>query len=158
MPLLDPIALGNAAAGNALGTFVLGKYGASEVKGLTDLATDLPLIPQGLVTAPELGALTAELENYKAAVSVVAGATPSAPVTPQTTAQQLLDQLISLIALVSNAMPSATGGIETADQALVSVYLAQWAAGLHNALGFYAGKNSGGTQSATPVPAASTGK
>jgi len=148
MPLLDPIALGNAAAGNALGTFVLDKYGSVELKGLTDLATDLPLIPLGKVTPAELGALDTELQSYKTAVATVASTNPTAPVTSSTNAQQLLDQIISLIALVSNAMPSASGGIETADQALAAVYLSQWAAGIHNALGFYAGKTGGGP--ATP--------
>jgi hypothetical protein len=148
MPLIDPVSLANAEAGNALAVYLYAKNGPSIVKGLTDLATDLPLIPLGKVTAGEFGALTAELQNYKSAVAA-SSAAGEVVASPPVNLAQLLDQLISLISLVTSSFPSASGGLETLDQAVAVQYLGNWSAGITNALSFEAGKASA-TQSATP--------
>lgn len=133
---LDPgqqIALANAAAGNAVATYLLGKNGAAAVQPLNDLAAKLPLIVEGKVTAYQLGQLNAELQGVQSGVSG--------------TNQQLFDQAGSLIALISKSAADATGGALTPQQAVLLGYCQNVAQGIQNAVQYWQGGHGG------PAPA-----
>jgi hypothetical protein len=147
--ILQLQSLATAELGNAIATYTLGKNGSAAVQGLQDLATDLPLIPLGKVTASELGALSAELNATQASmkVSATAGVT-TIPTAPPSNLSQIISQLGSLIALITTSQPSASGGLETVDQAIAVQYFANVSQGLLNGVQFWQGSQGGGK--ATP--------
>jgi hypothetical protein len=147
--ILQLQSLATAELGNALATYTLGKQGVPAIQGLQDLATDLPLIPLGKVTPQELGALSAELSKTQAAMQATAatGAT-TIPTAPPTNLSQTISQLGSLIALITTSQPTASGGLETVDQAIAVQYFANVSQGILNGIGFYQGASGGGK--ATP--------
>lgn len=129
---LDPgqqLALANAAAGNAVATYLLARNGASAVQPLHDLQTQLPLIVQGKVTPEQLGALNAELSGIKAGV-------PAGN-------QRLLDQIGSLVALVSQSASAATNGALTPQQAMLLGYAQNVSVGIDNAVRYWQGGHPG---------------
>lgn len=130
------IALAGAESGNAYATFELTKTNAATqaatVKALTDLATKLPQIPLGKVSAFDLGALQGELQVAKANLI---------------TDPKAENQIISLISLVSNNQGTLSGGVVTADQALVFGAFQNVATGITNAVQVFLGR-----QSTNPTP------
>ena len=126
------VALAGAEAGNAFATYELNKSGTAVIKGLTDIATNLPLIPYGKVSANELGVINAELSQVQGT---------------QTSSSQLYSQVGSLISLVSQASATA-GGNPTAEQGVLAAQAQDVANGITNAIAFYQGQ-----QSVTPTPA-----
>lgn len=126
------LALAGAESGNAYATYVLTKAPdpaskALAVKALTDLAVELPNIPLGKVTAFQLGQLNGELQAAKANLI-------SNP--------QAENQIVSFISLVANNQGTLTGGIVTADQALVFGAFQNVATGIGNAVQFALGQAS----------------
>lgn len=126
------IALAGAASGNAYATFELQKAttpaeAGATVKALTDLAAEMPGIPLGKVSTKQLGALNAELQLAK--ISLIQNSKSSS-------------QIDSLIALVSNNQGTLSGGIVTAQQAIVFGAFQNVASGITNALDFYSGQQS----------------
>ena len=111
-------ALAGAEAGNIYATWALNKSGASALKALTDLQSELPNIPLGKVSSFNIGALQAELKQAKIDLE-------SNP--------QAQSQITSLIALVANNQGTLSGGIVTADQALVYAAFQNVATGIANA-------------------------
>ena len=104
---------------------------------LNDLKAALPLIIQGKVTPEQLGAINAELAGIKA------GAT-----TPR-----LLDQVGSLVALVSQASAAQTGGALTPQQALLLGYCQNVATGIDNAVRYWQGGHPAPAPTPSPSPA-----
>ncbi len=139
--LLQLQSLATAELGNAIGTYVLAKVGAPAVPGLTSLAADLPQIPLGKLTPVQLGTLSAQLSKIQGQMQASQAAGESVG-TPPVNLSQTLSQLGSLISLVSSSEATATGGLETADQAIAVQYLANVSQGLANALGLYAGQQA----------------
>jgi hypothetical protein len=130
---IDPLVLqaeATAEAGNALATFLLGKDGPSAIAGLTNLAAILPKIPIGGVSPFQLGAVSAQLNAI------------NAKATAANASQQLISQIGSVIALVSNSEAAASGGNITVQQALLVAAAQNVSNGISNALGFYAGAQS----------------
>jgi hypothetical protein len=123
-------ALAGAAAGNVYATAKLNgatpATQAATIKALTDLETELPQIPLGKVSTYNLGALQAELVAVKATLI---------------TDQSKASQIDSFIALVANNQGSLSGGIVTADQALVFGAFQNVATGIANAIQFYDGQH-----------------
>lgn len=134
--------LATAELGNAVATYVLSKSGVSAVKALQDLATNLPLIPLGKVSPTELGTLTAELSKTHSAISGSAAAGET--VAGVSSLQETASQLGSLISLVSQAEPTASGGLETPDQALAVQYLWNFSSGVLNGVQFWQGQQAAG--------------
>lgn len=131
MTPLQAQALAGAASGNAYATFELSKTTPATkdatVKALTDLATKLPLIPLGKVSAFDIGALQGELQVAKANLI------------KDSLAENQID---SLIALVANNQGSMSGGIVSADQALVFGAFQNVATGINNAVQVFLGRQS----------------
>lgn len=126
------IALAGAGSGNVYATYVLTQATtpatkAAAIKALTDLAAELPQIPLGKVSTFQLGALQAELQQAKANLI---------------TNPQAENQIGSFIALVANNQGTLTGGIVTADQALVFGAFQNVATGIGNAVEFALGQAS----------------
>jgi hypothetical protein len=126
------IALAGAEAGNVYATYelsqaVLPATQAATVKALTDLATALPNIPLGKVSAFQLGALQGELQVAKANLI---------------TNPQAEDQIISLISLIANNQGSLSGGVVTAEQAEVFGAFQNVATGITNAVQVFLGRQS----------------
>ena len=70
------IALAGAESGNVYATYELGKATTpaaqvTTVKALTDLATELPNIPLGKVSAFQIGALQAELDQARSQIEIL---------------------------------------------------------------------------------------
>jgi hypothetical protein len=140
---LDPqviLAEATSAAGNAIATFLLGKEGAGAVPGLQNLASLLPKIPVGAVGPASLGFVTAQLNGINA--KATAASAPS----------QLLSQIGSVIALVSNEEAAASGGAMTVNQALLVAAATNVAQGIGNALAFFAGEQAALQPNAVPPP------
>lgn len=126
------IALAGAESGNIYATAELTKAATpaakqATIKALTDLATELPLIPLGKVSTFNIGALQAELANVHATLI----SNPAAA-----------NQIDSFIALVANNQGTLTSGIVTTEQALVFGAFQNVATGITNAIQFAAGQAS----------------
>lgn len=130
---LDPqvvLAQSTAEAGNAIATWLLAKEGSVCVAGLQALAAALPKIPVGGVTPFQLGAISAEVQAI------------NAKATAANAGSQLLSQIGSLVALVSNEEAAASGGNVTVSQALLVAAGQNVANGILNAIGFWQGSQS----------------
>lgn len=123
------IALATAEAGNAFASYVLTKNGAPAIKALTDLAAALPLIPQGKVSATQLGVINAELQVVQAQL----GNTPAN--------NQLYSQVGSLLSLVSQAA-GAAGGNATIETGAIIASCLDVQNGINNAIQFWQGQQS----------------
>ena len=113
---LDPLVLqaqATAEAGNAVATWLLAKEGASAVTGLT-----------------KLGVISAEIQGINSKATTGGGSA------------DLLNQIGSLISLVSTSEAAASGGAVTATQALLVGVALNVQLGINNALGFFAGSQS----------------
>lgn len=142
---LDPQVLqaeATAEAGNAVATWLLGKEGSSAITGLTNLAAILPKIPIGGATPFQIGAVSAQLQAINSKVQAA------------NAGNALLNQVASLVALVSNSEAAASGGNITVTQALLVAAAQNVSNGISNALGFFAGAQSVATPpTATPASA-----
>jgi hypothetical protein len=130
---LDPLVLqaqATAEAGNAVATWLLAKEGASAVTGLTNLAAALPKIPVGGLTPFQLGVISEEIQGINSKATTGGGSA------------DLLNQIGSLISLVSTSEAAASGGAVTATQALLVGVALNVQLGINNALGFFAGSQS----------------
>lgn len=139
---LDPQILqaeATAEAGNAVATWLLGKEGAPAITGLTNLAAILPKIPIGGATPFQIGAVSAQLQAINAKATAAAAQT------------SLLNQIASLVALVSNSEAAASGGNITVTQALLVAAAQNVSNGISNALGFFAGAQSVNPPAAAPA-------
>ena len=126
------IALAGAESGNVYATYELGKATTpaaqvTTVKALTDLATELPNIPLGKVSAFQIGALQAELDQAK--VNLITDPAKE-------------NQIVSLISLVANNQGTLTNGVMTADQALVFGAFQNVATGITNGVQVFLGQQS----------------
>lgn len=120
------IAVGSAEIGNALATYELNKDGSAAIKGLQDLATNLPLIPLGKVSANELGIINAELQQVQSG---------------QVKSSQLYAQVGSLIALVSQSAATA-GGNPTLEAGQLVAEATDVSNGINNAIQYWQGGQS----------------
>ena len=131
-------ALASAESGNVYATWALGKSGQSAIKALTDLQNELPQIPLGKVTAFNIGSLQAELQQAKIDFSKAGN-------------NQAVSQITSFISLVADNQGTLSGGIVTADQALVFAAFQNVANGIGNGVQTWQGQQS----VLNPTPAAS---
>lgn len=138
------LALGNAAGGNIVATYVLDTQGAPAVKGLNDLSAALPDIPLGKVSAFQLGAINAELKGIqdKVVASINSGTTTVGTGKTAVVLSQVLDQVGSLISLVSKSMAANSGGNETLEQSVLVASAQNIANGIQNAISYWQGGQS----------------
>lgn len=142
---IDPLQLqaeATSIAGDAVATWLLGKNGSSAVPGLTKLATLLPSIVLGKVSAFDMGTLSIELQAINTQV--------------KGQSQDLINQVGSITALVSTSQSSATGGPVTATQALLMGIAANVQIGINNALQFFAGQQAGLAAAASAASSANS--
>lgn len=122
------LALANAAAGNAYAIYVLDQNGAAAIPTLNTLAVQLPLIPQGKVSAHDLGVLQGQLQQTKGTISAQN--------------PKLSDQVASLLNLVAQAQVNAAGGNIDINQAILFAACQDVANGIQNGMAYWIGKQS----------------
>lgn len=121
-------AVGIEEAGNAFAVYELSKS-PNAGAALTSLANSLPLIPVGGVTAEGLGIINGQLE--------------AAQVSVPSTNTQLLEQVGSLISLVSQSQTVASGGVVTVDQSILVGIATNAKVGILNAIAYAKGVAEG---------------
>lgn len=122
------IAFAGAAAGNAYAINLLNQRGESAVLTLKLLAEQLPLIPQGKVSAHDLGVLEGNLQLLKGTLS--------------SQNPKLADNVASIANLFAKAQVNAAGGNITLDQAALFAACQNFANGLQNGIDYWEGKQS----------------
>ena len=122
-------ALGIEEAGNAFATYELGRTSGSATTALLALAAILPLIPVGQASTEQIGSVNGQLE-------AALGTVPSTDTT-------LIDQLGSLVALVSQSQEAAQGGVQTIDQGILVTIATNAKVGIVNAVSYAKGVAEG---------------